>query len=138
MTSRRDDALDRNANAASVGIVAEGKVLLIKRAFEPLMGLWTFPGGRREPGESIEETAIRELREELGLGVQGLLPVLPMAIGGGYTLQVFTTRLFQGTIIPSDEVADYAWVAPGELGDLPTTQGLGGVIAAALARLDEG
>ena len=59
-------------NAASVAIVREGKVLLIKRAYAPYQHLWTLPGGRIEPGETIEQCAIREIAEELGLTIRNI------------------------------------------------------------------
>ena len=60
--------------AASVAIFDADTVLLIRRAFAPLAGVWTLPGGRAEPGESAETCARREIEEELGLalGAPGL------------------------------------------------------------------
>ena len=120
-------------NAASVALIETGRVLLIERAFEPLAGLWTLPGGRREPGESIEETAIRELREELGLEVSVLRPVMQLGVVGRFRLQVFHAARFVGTIRPSAEVADYRWTAPAGLAALSTTPQLAEVVAAAMA-----
>lgn len=120
-------------NAASVALLDHGKVLLIQRTFEPLAGLWTLPGGRREPGESIEETAARELREELGLTAFDLVPVLTMGVVGRFQLQVFATRRFAGEITPSDEVAAFAWVSPSAIDGWQTTPGLGDVLARAFA-----
>lgn len=50
-----------------------GKVLLCRRPEKPgdsCAGLWEFPGGKREPGESLEQCLIRECREELGIEVR--------------------------------------------------------------------
>jgi len=124
-------------NAASVALIENGKVLLIQRAFEPLAGLWTLPGGRREPGEAIEETATRELREELALSVFDLRPVLTMGVAGKFQLQVFATKRFAGEIVPSPEIAAHAWVAPSVIAELPTTPGLADVLAHALAVVAE-
>ncbi|MFN3921646.1 MAG: (deoxy)nucleoside triphosphate pyrophosphohydrolase [Caldimicrobium sp.] len=53
---------------ASAFIEKEGKVLLVKRPiFKKRGGLWEFPGGKIEKGETPEEAIIRELQEELGL-----------------------------------------------------------------------
>ena len=43
------------------------EVLLVQRRYPPFQGLWSFPGGHLEPGESVLEAARRELREETGL-----------------------------------------------------------------------
>jgi len=115
-------------NAASVALIRGNEVLLIQRAFDPLKGLWTYPGGRREPGETIEETAIREILEEIGLGVSDLRPVEVLPLGGGFRLQIFATRAFSGDIVASAEVADYRWTVRGQLGGISTTDGLGDII----------
>ena len=54
--------------AACALIDADGRVLLAQRPpGKTLAGLWEFPGGKVEPGETPEETLIRELREEIGI-----------------------------------------------------------------------
>jgi 8-oxo-dGTP diphosphatase len=45
------------------------KILLIKRNTLPFKGYWALPGGRMDPGENIEQTVIREVKEETGLDV---------------------------------------------------------------------
>jgi len=57
---------------------AEGRVLLLRRADE---GLWCLPKGTQEAGESLEETAIREVREESGLEVRLLAPLTEIRYG---------------------------------------------------------
>jgi len=117
-------------NAASVGIVRHGKILLIKRAFAPYQNLWTFPGGRMDDGETIEQCAIREVQEELGLTVRNPRHVTTQELGrdGTYRLPVFTTTDYVGTIRPSNEISDYKWADPGMLLALRTTSRLDDVI----------
>lgn len=61
-----------NAIEVSAGLVFRaGKLLITQRpAGGHLAGLWEFPGGKREPGETFEQCLIRELREELGVEVR--------------------------------------------------------------------
>ena len=128
------------ANAASVAVIRGDEVLLIQRAFPPFQGLWTLPGGRIEPGETIEVCAIREVREELGLGVFALQPVTTMAIGEGrrFQLAVFATSGFEGVVLPSDEILDYRWITPSEIAGLATTPDLDKVLRLAFALFEQG
>jgi mutator protein MutT len=50
-------------------MVHDGRVLLIRRGKEPLRGRWVVPGGTVEPGETLQEALVREVREETGLTV---------------------------------------------------------------------
>jgi 8-oxo-dGTP diphosphatase len=56
----------------AAGLIFRGSYLLISRRFPEAHagGLWEFPGGAREPGESLEECLVREIREELDLTVR--------------------------------------------------------------------
>jgi 8-oxo-dGTP diphosphatase len=127
-------------NAASVALVRDGKVLLIKRAFAPYQNLWTLPGGRLEAGETIEHCAMREVQEELALTIRNPRPVLVQALGrdGAYRLAVFATRDFSGLLRASSEVADHKWVDPSALISFRTTSRLDDVIARAFAVLGAG
>jgi mutator protein MutT len=58
-------------DVAAALVFREGKLLITQRhAGAHLGGLWEFPGGKREPGETFEQCLVRELREELGIEVR--------------------------------------------------------------------
>ena len=56
--------------AAAIPVTAQGDVVLLRRGFEPGKGLWTFPGGFVDLGETVEEAARREAQEEIRVDVE--------------------------------------------------------------------
>ncbi len=118
-------------NAASVALIRDGQVLLIRRARPPMAGFWTLPGGRREPGEAIADTARREVLEELGLAISALRTLTMVAVGE-WTLEVFVAAADDVPPAPSGEIADWRWAGLDDLGGLATTPGLADVLALAL------
>src|ERR1700687_853171 len=56
--------------AVSAAIFRDGRVLIVRRARPPALGLYTLPGGGVELGETLAEAVIREVREETGLDVE--------------------------------------------------------------------
>jgi A/G-specific adenine glycosylase len=69
---RRPERARRPHYRIAVGIVEhEGRILIARRRDEQMLGgLWEFPGGKQEPGERLEQTAVRELQEEVHLAVR--------------------------------------------------------------------
>ena len=55
--------------ACAIPVDDDGKVILLRRGFDPGRGLWTFPGGFVDLGESVEQAAHRETDEELGMSI---------------------------------------------------------------------
>ena len=97
-------------------VVSDGKVLMCKRAIEPRMGFWTLPAGYLELGETIEEGAAREAKEEAqaDIALDGILGVFSIARIG--QVQVIFRARFGGDGTPhfsagpeSQEVALFAW-----------------------------
>ena len=131
--------MSKPANAASVALIRDNKVLLIQRAYAPYQNLWTLPGGRIEPNETIEQCAVREIAEEVGLTVHKVSPVLVQELGETqqFRLAVFASVDFAGEIVASDEVKAYHWVARAELVQYRTTSRLDDVVAKAFAVLGQ-
>ncbi|MDG6985409.1 MAG: NUDIX domain-containing protein [Nitrososphaerota archaeon] len=111
-----------------------GKMLVVKRARDPNVGMWAFPGGRVEVGESPMDAALRETREEVGLVVEseGLFDVvtyfgrgrkkLPGLPHGSQVVVVdYLAKPTRGRVVLNEESSDYRWVTPSELETLYTT-----------------
>ncbi len=112
------------------GIVKDerGRLLLIKRGHEPGAGLWSLPGGRIEPGETDAEALVREMHEETGLHVEPG-PLVgqvqrPGLNGAVIDIRDYAATIAGGTLRAGDDAADARWVDIGDLGSLPTTDGL--------------
>ncbi|WP_011582323.1 MULTISPECIES: 8-oxo-dGTP diphosphatase MutT [Chelativorans] len=110
--------------AACALIDADGRILLAQRPEgKSMAGLWEFPGGKVETGETPEETLIRELHEELGIEtkVECLAP-LTFASHSYETfhllMPLYVCRRFQG-IPQSREGQALKWVRPRNLRDYP-------------------
>ncbi len=124
--------------AVSAAIFRDGKILLVRRAREPAKGLYTFPGGRVEFGESLAEALSREIREETSLiinivGLVGWREVLPAQTAGRghFVILPFAARWISGDVVLNDELDDARWLDPRTIGDLPLTKGLEETIRAA-------
>ena len=61
---------DRPIVGVGAVVVVDGKVVLIRRRFEPLKGQWSLPGGAVELGETLEDSIAREIQEETGLEIE--------------------------------------------------------------------
>jgi 8-oxo-dGTP diphosphatase len=110
--------------AACALIDADGRILLAQRPEgKSLAGLWEFPGGKVEPGETPEETLIRELDEELGIQTkEACLAPLTFASHTYETFHLFmplyVCRRFEG-IPHGREGQAIKWVKPNALRDYP-------------------
>ncbi|MBU6997638.1 MAG: NUDIX hydrolase [Theionarchaea archaeon] len=117
----------------AVGVILfdQGRVLIIKRAFEPSANRWSIPGGAVEVGESVRDAAKREVGEELGLNIElrDVVAVLDNVVYEGerikyhYVLIDFWAEVKGGTLQPSKECLDVRWVQQSELHRYDLTPG---------------
>ena len=95
-----------------------GRVLIAQRPHEGMLGgLWEFPGGKRETGESLEECLRREIREELKLEIEVGEPVAVVKHAYTHfriTLHAFECRVLSGKP-QATGVADFKWVRMSEI-----------------------
>ena len=110
--------------AACALIDADGRVLIAQRPEgKQLAGLWEFPGGKVQDGETPEAALIRELHEELGIDVsESCLAPFTFASHRYETfhllMPLFACRVWQGNPTPL-EGQELAWVKPARLRDYP-------------------
>ena len=102
--------------AAGVIVPVDGRIVLVRRAIEPSLGKWVFPGGYVDRGEPTDVAAVREAREECGLEVQteGLVgvfsyPDVPVV------LVVYEARCVGGELQGNHEVQEIGTFSPSEI-----------------------
>jgi len=107
--------LDPKVAAGTIPRLGDGLVL-IRRAIEPGYGLWTFPGGYMDLGETCQETAIRETLEETGLQVEidSLLGVYSFP-GRPVVVIVYSAVVVEGVPTPMHECLEARVFKPSEV-----------------------
>jgi len=123
-----------------------GRVLLVKRRFEPLAGQWSLPGGTLEIGESLEAGVAREMREETGLEV-AVGPVVDVfdrilldtdgRVRYHFVLIDYLCRPIGGSLVAGSDVADAVLADPGALAPFRLTPKAISVIDRALTLVPE-
>ncbi|MBN1093772.1 NUDIX domain-containing protein [Blastococcus sp. TML/M2B] len=103
-----------------------GRLLLIRRGHAPSEGMWSVPGGRVEPGESLTEAVVREVREETGLAVRPGAVVGRLSIPGDgvvYDVTDFVCTLVGTPAEPvaGDDAADVLFADAATRDRLPCT-----------------
>ena len=101
---------------ASGGVVTRGGMIAL--VHRPRYDDWSFPKGKLGPGETWEECALREVREEIGLRCR-LGDELPSTSyrdnkGRAKVVRYWRMEPLDGEFVPSDEVDEMRWLAPGD------------------------
>jgi 8-oxo-dGTP diphosphatase len=105
-------------------IVDGGRVLLVRRATEPLKGEWSVPGGMLELGEKLRDGVRREVLEETGLIVEpgAVLDVFDSIFADNqgrteyhYVLVDYLCRPISGEAAPGTDVSDVRWIGEEDL-----------------------
>lgn len=124
--------------AVSIALHDKGRFLLVLRENPPDSGLWAFPGGKCEPGESGEDAARRELFEETGLNAGALAEIavfeVPAKKDGKpvlYRLAVFSASDWSGRAAAASDAADLRWAGPED--GLALVPGVAAVMAQIIA-----
>ncbi|HXZ46826.1 MAG TPA: NUDIX hydrolase [Pseudolabrys sp.] len=126
--------------AVSAAIIRNGKVLVVRRARQHALNFYTLPGGAVEPGETLFNAVVREVREETSLDIE------PVALAGHrevivrddqgrverhFVILSFAARWRGGEPVLNDELDDARWLDLAELSGYRTTEGLAEIVAAA-------
>ena len=110
--------------AAAALVDVDGRVLICQRPQgKQLAGLWEFPGGKLEPGETPEACLVRELEEELGIRAAKACLAPFVFASHAYEdfhllMPLYLLRRWEG-FVERREHAALAWVKPGQLADYP-------------------
>lgn len=114
--------------ASAVVLDDEGRVLLVRRAHDPGRGLWSVPGGRVEPGETLEEACAREVLEETGyvveVGAELWTAHVPIGDGRDYEIHDFAATVVSGLLVAGDDADDAGWFSLDAMAALPMVDDL--------------
>jgi mutator protein MutT len=115
-------------DGASVAVLKDHRVLLVRRARPPYAGRWSLPGGKIEASETAQDAVRRELKEETGIeaeieGVVDAFRIVPDEGGDGiaYRLTVFYGRPTGGHLEAGSDAEAAEWVHLDDVEELPMT-----------------
>ena len=108
--------------ATAVTIIHDGKILLVQRAVEPKKGLWSLPAGFLEVDETVEQCAVREVKEETNLDAEltALLAVYSVFDDPRYVclLVVYSGKILGGELKCGDDASGAKFFPPSALPEI--------------------
>jgi 8-oxo-dGTP diphosphatase len=97
----------------------QDRILIMRRGHAPFRGMWCLPGGKVDPGETVEQAAVREVQEELGVdvvlhGILGVYSEPGRDPRGSYISIAWRGSIMSGTPTPTEEAVEIRWLTRGE------------------------
>ncbi len=126
--------------------ICDGRVLLMRRAYAPLQGEWSIPGGGLDVGETIAEGVRREVEEETGIHVRVLDQIETFErivrndsgrVQYHYVILDYFCEAIGGELRAGSDATDVAWVEEGELPKYALREAATRVVAKAFAMARE-
>ena len=106
--------------AVVVLVSTEEKLVLVRRAIEPALGHWAFPSGYVDRGETVENAAIRQVKEQTGLDIKiTRLIGLYSSATNPVVLAVYSSEVIGGKLYAGSETDAVGKYDPNQLPDLP-------------------
>ena len=118
-------------SAVGAVVIHDDRVLLVKRGKPPGKGLWAIPGGRIELGETLQEAAEREIKEETGVIIQAKSPVYTFdvinrdqegRIRFHYVIVDLMADYVSGKPDPQSDACEARWISAHELDRLQVSR----------------
>ncbi|GAB3863684.1 (deoxy)nucleoside triphosphate pyrophosphohydrolase [Nocardioides maradonensis] len=110
----------RHIDVVGAVIVHDGKILCAQRGTGALAGMWEFPGGKIEPGETHHDALVREIAEEIHCEIS--IGSLVTTTRHEYDAGVLTLTTYYCTLVAGSPVltehSELAWLSPADLHDL--------------------
>ncbi len=108
---------------------AQDRVLLIRRGHDPFRDVWSLPGGKVDPGETVEQAALREVKEELGVEIEldsllGIYSEPGRDPRGSYITVVWRGLITGGIPSITEEAREIKWLPKGESCDMGFDHGV--------------